>query len=46
MEGRVKVAEYSLTEWGCRVMHIVMEIHHWTVSHVDGLSRTVEGAAA
>lgn len=33
LEGRVKLVEYSLTEWGRTVMGIVMEIHHWTVSN-------------
>lgn len=44
MEGRVKVAEYSLTEWGTRVMGIVMEIHHWAVRHHEQLGRPEAGA--
>ncbi|MES2738582.1 MAG: helix-turn-helix domain-containing protein [Verrucomicrobiota bacterium] len=32
-EGRVKLVEYSLTDWGRTVMGIVMDIHHWTVTH-------------
>lgn len=29
LEGRVKVVEYSLTDWGRQVMQIVMQMHHW-----------------
>lgn len=40
MEGRVKVAEYSLTEWATRVMGI----HHRAVRHHDQLVPREAGA--
>ncbi|MEN3939965.1 helix-turn-helix domain-containing protein [Prosthecobacter sp. SYSU 5D2] len=38
LEGRVKLVEYSLTEWGCNVMEIIMHIHHWAAANHDSLS--------
>lgn len=39
LEGRIKVADYSLTEWGKKVMQIMMQIHEWTVHHRAQLAR-------
>ena len=33
MDGNVRVVEYSSTSWGRDVMSIVMQIHHWSLSH-------------
>ena len=41
-EGRVKLVEYSLTDWGRTVMVIVMDIHHWTVNHQEHFPARVE----
>lgn len=30
MEGRVKLVEYSLSEWGRSVMEIVWQLHDWS----------------
>jgi DNA-binding HxlR family transcriptional regulator len=40
MEGNVRVVEYSSTSWGRDVMNIVMQIHHWSLSHRGKLRGT------
>lgn len=32
LEGKVKVVEYSLTEWGREVMDLVNHLHEWAVA--------------
>lgn len=39
LEGKVKVAEYSLTPWGKNVMAMVFQIHEWAVTHRPRLAR-------
>jgi len=39
VEGRVKVAEYSLTRWGRRVMKIVFQMHSWALANRRRLKR-------
>jgi DNA-binding HxlR family transcriptional regulator len=39
LEGKVKVAEYSLTPWGRNVMSMVFQIHDWAVAHRPHLAR-------
>lgn len=39
LEGRVKVAEYSLTPWGQSVMQMVFQIHDWAVTNRSRLAR-------
>jgi DNA-binding HxlR family transcriptional regulator len=40
LEGRVKVVEYSLTEWGIEVMQIVARMHEWAMVNRESLSRS------
>jgi len=32
LEGKVKVVEYSLTEWGQEVMGLINHLHEWAVA--------------
>ena len=38
LEGRVKLVEYSLTDWGGKVMEIIMQIHHWAAANHESLT--------
>lgn len=39
LEGKVKVTEYSLTEWGVEVSQFVELMHQWTVTHHAQITR-------
>lgn len=38
LDGRLKVVEYSLTEWGCQVKQFVDQLHNWAILHHKQLS--------
>lgn len=33
LEGKIKTVEYSLTDWGRKVMEVIMQLHDWTLQH-------------
>lgn len=39
LEGKIKVAEYSLTPWGRNVMAMIFQIHDWAVTNRTHLAR-------
>lgn len=42
MEGRVKLVEYALSDWGQQVMQIVWQLHDWSSVNRQRLLRAQE----
>lgn len=40
LEGKVRVVEYALTEWGQEVMELVNSLHEWAVANYERIRPT------